>query len=328
MVVVDGFFLTMTSSSTDRTFHRFLETYQKTYLPGTAEGEKKYQQFCSNLELIQRTNRETKGYKLDINQFADQSLYQLEQNLLVCNFSTTPFPPTTVLGNPAPPTLNLTTSATDIDWTEKGMVSRVKNQGSCGSCWAFSTVGAIESMLRIHHGLSTDLSDQQVVDCSSSNHGCQGGLMDRAVQDMTIMGGIMPEADYPYTAQKATCHVDYRKTVPQTRNLRHGFVRPYDIDGMKEKLVSHGPLCTAVEVDPLHFLFYKEGVYDREKKNHHLNHAVLLTGFEDHDQKTPVWRIKNSWGTMWGEEGYMTMAMTKDGGEGVAGVHLYNMYLE
>ena len=266
MVVVDGFFLTMTSSSTDRTFHRFLETYQKTYLPGTAEGEKKYQQFCSNLELIQRTNRETKGYKLDINQFADQSLYQLEQNLLVCNFSTTPFPPTTVLGNPAPPTLNLTTSATDIDWTEKGMVSRVKNQGSCGSCWAFSTVGAIESMLRIHHGLSTDLSDQQVVDCSSSNHGCQGGLMDRAVQDMTIMGGIMPEADYPYTAQKATCHVDYRKTVPQTRNLRHGFVRPYDIDGMKEKLVSHGPLCTAVEVDPLHFLFYKEGVYDREKK--------------------------------------------------------------
>jgi len=300
-------------------FHDFVETYQKSYLPDTPEGEKKYQQFCSNLERIQKHNQETKGYKLDVNQFADQSLVHLEKKLLVCNF-TFPIPLQEPLGTDST-TTNLTT--TRIDWTEKGMVSRVKNQGSCGSCWAFSTVGAIESKLRTRHNLFLDLSEQQVVDCSFSNHGCQGGLMDRAIHDIHIMGGIMSEKDYPYTVNKGTCRIDYLKTVPQTKNIRYHFVRPYDIEGMKEKLVSHGPLCTAVEVDPLHFLFYKEGIYNLEKKNHRLNHAVLLTGF-DHG----VWKIKNSWGTTWGEDGYMRMAMTKDGGEGVAGVHLYNMYLD
>lgn len=326
-----AFRLQMSDSSSARPermlFKKFIETYQKSYPIDSSEGEKKFAYFCSNVERIQRHNRETSSYKLAINQFADESVATLEKKLLVCDFPLVPpVAPDegggfrhgqTAVTAPVPPPR--------IDWRQRGKVSRVKNQGSCGSCWAFSTVGAIESMLRIRHEQSTDLSEQQLVDCSSSNHGCNGGLMDRAVNDINIFGGLMPEELYPYGQKKGTCRIDYVKTVPHTSNLHYNFVRPMDVQEMKHRLAKHGPLCSAVEVDPLHFLFYKEGIYDLEKQQHRLNHAVLLTSY-DEDPAAPFWRIKNSWGTTWGEDGYMRLAIR--GSEGVAGLHLYNLYLK
>lgn len=302
-------------------FQSFIETFQKTYTVDSEEGNKKFGHFCTNVERIQKHNRETRGYKLGMNQFTDESLVTLEKKLLVCDFTNT----TTTGFRHAVSFTSLPDPPPRVDWVGRGKVSRIKNQGSCGSCWAFSTVGAIESMLRIRHQSAIDLSEQQLVDCSSSNHACNGGLMDRAINDINTFGGLMPEKDHPYTGKKNTCRVDYLKTVPQTKNLRYDFVRPHDVTEMKQRLVAHGPLCSAVEVDPLHFLFYKEGIYDLEKQNHRLNHAVLLTGYTD-DHETPYWRIKNSWGTTWGEDGFMRLAIR--GKEGVAGLHLYNLYLE
>ena len=319
---VNGFFLRMSDSSfrsERRLFQTFLDTYQKPYTASTSEGEKRFQHFCTNVDHIRNHNHQSKSYKLDINQFADESLFQLQRNLLVCQF-----PTLHASGLTSTPTLSSPPS--HVDWTKQEKVSRVKNQGSCGSCWAFSTVGALESRLRIKYNTTVDLSEQQLVDCSSSNHGCQGGLMSKAIQDIRLMGGLMAEKDYPYVAKKNGCRIDYTKKVAYTDNMDYRFVRPMDAQELKQQLHSNGPLCSAVEVDPLHFLFYKEGIYDLQKKNHQLNPAVLLTAYQE-NAETPFWTIKNSWGTSWGEQGYMRMAMTDTGSEGVAGLYLYNIYL-
>lgn len=304
-------------------FDKFVSDFKKPYRIDTTEGETRFHNFCSNMDLVKQHNLESKSYKLGMNQFADENMSYLKKTLLVCNFSSSLSSSPRATTAFKEPVLSLPPS---VDWVSENKVSRVKNQGSCGSCWAFSTTGAIESMLRIRHNKAIDLSEQQLVDCSSSNHACDGGLMNLAVDDINVLGGLHEEKDYPYTAKRGGCRLDYKKIVPETKNLEYDFVRPFDIQEMKQQLASKGPMCSAVEVDPFHFLFYKEGVYDYQKEYHRLNHAVLLTAYHD-DQEIPYWVIKNSWGTSWGENGYMRMAI-KDQGEGVAGVHLYNMYLK
>jgi C1A family cysteine protease len=214
-----------------------------------------------------------------------------------------------------------------IDWNEKKKVSRVKNQAKCGSCWAFSATGALESMLRIKHNKNIDLSEQQLLDCSFSNHGCHGGLMDLAFQDINTLGGIESSESYPYLGEKKQCRVDYRRQVPQIGFIDYDYIEPLNTFDMKQKLVHHGPFCSAVEVSSMDFMFYKEGIYDvTSKKNHDLNHAVLLTGYSERKGDIPHWHLKNSWGKDWGEDGFMRIAMRD--GEGVCGINIYGVYLK
>lgn len=306
-------------------FEEFLHRFQKSYTLQSTEGQEKFKNFIHAIEKIESVNSHTSNYKLAVNQFADESIQTLEQKLLVCNFQTP------VHFRNAPGSRSNTSEPVlprRIDYAEKGLISRVKNQGKCGSCWAFSTTGALESMLRIRHGTFIDLSEQQLIDCSGSNRGCNGGLMDRAFDDINLMGGLLKEEDYPYAAVKGKCSLNYKKVVPGTSFIEYDFFEPYNIRDMKEKLSSFGPVCSAVEVDPIDFIFYKEGIFDKKKNKHRLNHAVLLVGYNTEEGHLPFWRIKNSWGESWGEEGYMRLAIESDGGEGIAGLHLYGVYMK
>ena len=180
----------------------------------------------------------------------------------------------------------------DIDWSTKGKVSNVKNQGQCGSCWAFSATGVCESWARIK-GQSPSLSEQQLVDCSGSygNHGCNGGWPSKALQYVKDKG-LASESEYPYTAHTQTCKkqggsfkISGQKSYSGCSGLTNG--------------INSEPI--SVTVDASKWSSYKSGVFNNCGTS--INHAVLLVGVVGGN-----WKIKNSWGTGWGETGYIRLA--------------------
>ena len=193
------------------------------------------------------------------------------------------------------------------EWTSTGMVSPVKNQGSCGSCWTFSTVGALESHWNIlGKGRNQTFSEQQLVDCAGAfdNHGCNGGLPSHAFEYIRYAGGIESDLTYPYTAKDGTCV--FRK------NIAIGYVRfgSYNITQGDEKelaqrLFEEGPVSVSFQVIT-GFKNYAGGVYSVTncgKSTQDVNHAVLATGYGNESGKN-FWNVKNSWGSSWGVGGY------------------------
>jgi len=195
------------------------------------------------------------------------------------------------------------------DWRQFGIVSPVKDQGHCGSCWTFSTTGAVEAhwaILQLSRPLL--LSEQQLVDCAGdfNNHGCNGGLPSQAFEYIRYAGGLQTEHTYPYQAKDGKCTFEAIKVeaiVPYgSANITSG-----DEDSLLQALITHGPVSIAFEVTS-DFGNYQGGVYvgsTCHKDTQHVNHAVLAVGF-GHDAKNNIdyWIVKNSWSNQWGEEGY------------------------
>ncbi|CAA3017732.1 cysteine protease RD19A-like [Olea europaea var. sylvestris] len=205
---------------------------------------------------------------------------------------------------------------TDFDWRDHGAVTPVKNQGSCGSCWSFSTTGALEGANFLSTGKLVSLSEQQLVDCDhecdpeekdSCDSGCSGGLMNSAFEYTLKAGGLMKEEDYPYTGtDRAACKFDKTKVAAKVANFS---VVSLDEDQIAANLVKNGPL--AVGINAAFMQTYIGGVscpYICFKRV--LDHGVLLVGYGAAGyapirlKKKPYWIIKNSWGENWGEKGY------------------------
>jgi len=182
----------------------------------------------------------------------------------------------------------------DVDWTSQGAVTGVKNQGSCGSCWAFSTTGALEGLSKISYGTLQSFSEQQLVDCSGSygNQACNGGLMDNAFKYVRDHG-IVQETEYPYRAVKQTC----QKTAGGPFKIS-GFTDIKDCNTLANAVAGR-PISVAV--DATNWSGYKSGIFNNCKAS--LNHGVLLVGVA-----SDSWKVKNSWGTSWGESGYIRLA--------------------
>ncbi|XP_058725342.1 cysteine proteinase 15A [Vicia villosa] len=213
---------------------------------------------------------------------------------------------------PILPTNNL---PEDFDWREKGAVTPVKNQGSCGSCWAFSTTGALEGAHYLATGKLVSLSEQQLVDCDhvcdpeeagACDSGCNGGLMNNAFEYLLESGGVVPEKDYAYTGRDGSCKFDKSKVVASVSNFS---VVSLDEDQIAANLVKNGPL--AIAINAAWMQTYMSGVscpYVCAKAR--LDHGVLLVGFGKGAyapirlKEKPYWIIKNSWGENWGEQGY------------------------
>ena len=179
----------------------------------------------------------------------------------------------------------------DIDWCGKGKVSRVKNQGQCGSCWAFSATGVTESffLMKDHR---VDLSEQQLVDCSGSygNHGCNGGWPSSAIKYIAAHG-IASESEYPYAAKNQPCKKQGGSTKVGGQKSFSG------CSGLTSGISAH-PI--SVTVDAGKWSSYHSGVFNNCGTS--INHAVLLVG-----KVGGNWKIKNSWGTSWGEGGYIRL---------------------
>jgi len=197
-----------------------------------------------------------------------------------------------------------------IDWSQKGAVSPVKNQGSCGSCWAFSTVGSMEGRHQIASGQLQQFSEQQYVDCDKNfgDKGCSGGLMDNGFK-YAMQADICTEESYPYKGKGGSC-----QTSSCSVGLTKGSVTGYkDVDQTEEALqeaVAAGPVSVAVDAVTL-FQFYFGGIMSLPC-GATLDHGVLAVGYGEQNGKK-YWKVKNSWGQMWGEHGYVRMLRGKSG---------------
>lgn len=199
------------------------------------------------------------------------------------------------------------------DFRDVGAVTEVRNQGQCGSCWAFSAIGNVESLNILKNKDSSLLSEQQLVDCDSQDYGCNGGLMDNAFQYLKQYG-VMTEESYKYTAYDGNCKYNKKKVSVEVTGFR-------DIESneerIKEVLFENGPLSIAVNATP--FQFYNKGILRPTKNNcnpQQLNHGVLLVGYGS-ENGVNYWIIKNSWSTEWGEDGYIRL----ERGTGACGVN-------
>jgi len=206
----------------------------------------------------------------------------------------TPWPETAVSRYEAPSGLSAPAS---VDWVSQGAVTAVKNQGQCGSCWSFSTTGSLEGAYQIATGKLVSLSEQQLVDCDSSNSGCQGGVMATALQ-FEEQHDICTEDSYRYRASAGSCQASGCSV-----GIPRGGVTGIQMVGSSEQAllaaVVGRPIAIAVDAGP--FQSYYGGVLT-DCSHSQLDHGVLLVGYG-----TDFLKVKNSWGASWGESGYIRM---------------------
>jgi C1A family cysteine protease len=203
------------------------------------------------------------------------------------------------------------------NWVDEGVFGPVKDQGYCGSCWAFSTMGNIEALNAMKTKEYVALSEQQLVDCDTEyDQGCNGGLMEYAFAYL-VEKGCMTEKDYPYVGYDDTCHYDESKVFLRIDSWL--MLDTQDENEIKEFLYTNGPLAIAINADP--FQYYTGGIIDEDEWScdpEGLNHGVVLVGYGN-ESGVDYWIIRNSWGDYWGEDGYVRVAR----GKGTCGVNTY-----
>merc|ERR1712146_84425 len=199
--------------------------------------------------------------------------------------------------------------AASVDWRTKGAVTAVKNQGQCGSCWAFSTVGGLEGAWQIGTGTLTSMSEQQLVDCSKANNGCGGGNMETGFQYQEGVN-VATESSYPYTARDGSCKTSgYSTAVP--RGGVTGYRSVSASTSALKSALNQGPVSIAIEADQYAFQGYTGGVISSGCGTQ-LDHGVTAVGYTD-----SYFIVKNSWGASWGNNGYVYISTSGN----TCGVH-------
>lgn len=207
-----------------------------------------------------------------------------------------------------------------IDWRSKGKVQGIKDQKQCGSCWAFSSVSALESAYAVKHGKLYSFAEQQLVDCEPKSHGCRGGLQ-RYAYDYYKTHNAIEESSYKYTAKDGTCQYS-SKSHSSVKTTGYKSVAAKNPDQMKAALQSQ-PLSVSIEADKSAFQRYKSGIFNSAECGTRLDHATNVVGWGSSAGKD-FWIMRNSWGKTWGESGYMRLEIQS--GNGVCGIQKEPQY--
>ncbi|XP_011309436.1 uncharacterized protein [Fopius arisanus] len=208
----------------------------------------------------------------------------------------------------------------EFDWRHYNVVTEVKNQGSCGSCWAFSVTGNVEGQYAIKHKKLLSLSEQELVDCDKLDEGCNGGLQENAYRALEELGGLELENDYPYDGEDEKCHFLEKKAAVKVVSAVN--ITSNETE-MAQWLVQNGPMAIGINANAMQF--YMGGISHPFRllcDPGSLDHGVLIVGYGIHEyplfNKTiPYWIVKNSWGKRWGEQGYYRIYR----GDGSCGVN-------
>ncbi|OAY34431.1 vignain [Manihot esculenta] len=285
------------------------------------EKHQRFNVFKGNLKHIHKVNQMDRPYKLRLNKFADMTNHEFMKHyggskvshyrLLHGSRQQTGF---SHENTDVPPS---------IDWRKKGAVTGIKNQGLCGSCWAFSSVAAVEGINKIRTGDLVSLSEQELVDCNSVNHGCDGGLMEEAFRFIEKTGGLTTENNYPYSGKDGSCDSNKMNT-PMVTIDGYEMVPENDENALM-KAVANQPVAIAIDAGGKDFQFYSEGVFSGHCGTE-LNHGVALVGYGETVDRTKYWIVKNSWGSEWGENGYVRMLRGIEAEEGLCGITLEASY--
>jgi len=293
-------------------FTHFQDRFSKKY-ENIEELQTRFQIFRHNLrDIVIHNLDQTQNFTMGVNQFTDLTPEEFKSQWVgglkaeVGSYGCKTFT-SGASGVPA-----------TVDWRNKGAVTSVKDQGQCGSCWTFSATGAIEGAWAISKGQLVDLSEQELVDCATGvsygSHGCNGGQMEGAFK-FVIANGQCSLASYPYTAKDGTC----QKCTAVAHISYCSDVKPNDQVSMKAA-VAQQPVAVAIEADTRYFQSYSGGILTSSSCGTTLDHGVLTVGYgEENGQK--YWLVKNSWGTSWGDMGYVKIARSESTNDpGICGI--------
>eukprot|EP01084_Bolivina_argentea_P302404 521969_1 len=277
--------------------------------------------WLDNLDTIAHSNSMDKSYKLALNQFSDMTgdefRYYVHGETGSC-FKTQNqdhhYQNSVILNNLVDP-------PDSVDWTTKGVVTPVKDQGACGSCTMFASTGALECNYAIKTGTLTSLSEQQIVDCAGGEYGCAGcnGCSNEGCLNYTkAAGGLCTEAEYPYTAKNGKCEASTCGT-KYDANTGYHKITSNNEPSFVTAVVS-GCVAIGIEADQTAFQSYSSGVLTGTCGTS-IDHGVLIVGYGNLNGQD-YWKVKNSWGKTWGMEGFILICRNcnKNGNEGECGI--------
>ena len=300
------------SSTMENKYAKYIAEYRKNLQNG-AEYEMRLKIFSDNVRFIEEHNAKDSSYKLGLNQFTDWTNEEYRR----------------ILGYKRP----LTTEAAEVDnykgpvansvdWVAKGAVNAVQDQGSCGSCWAFGTIGAVEGAHFVKTNQLLKFSEQELVDCChDSCYGCSGGFQNKALKWLQS-NGLCLGTEYRYTAKNGSCQTS--KCSKPAVEVSKYVVLGNSASALKDGL-NQVPVSVTVDASCRSFQHYSSGVLTDTSCPTNLNHAVLGFAYGTDSQYGNYFTIKNSWGSGWGDKGYIRIAETT-GSKGICGIYMDNSY--
>jgi len=289
------------------TFTSWMHEHNRVY--ASHEFFHRYNAFRANMDFVEKWNAENSLTVLGLNNMADLTNEEYQNVYLGTRINVEDYVPVQEEA--------FIPAAATVDWRTSGAVTAIKDQGQCGSCWSFSSTGAIEGISKIKKGTLPNVSEQNLMDCSTSygNQGCNGGLMTSAFKYVVANKGIDTESSYPYTAKNGVCHFSTANVGATIAS--YGTVAAGSESGLVTA-IARQPISVAIDASHNSFQLYKSGIYyEAACSSSRLDHGVLAIGYGS-DTTGDYYIVKNSWGTSWGTAGYINMARNRSNNCGIA----------